>query len=119
MKLLAIIGFTLALCVPAMAARKRQMVVTIYCLSCARCGTTGVTASGSRKCGVAVSRSSKIPLGSWLFIDGYGVRRANDYLPKGTAANRLDICHSGWRAHERGVKFGKQKRWVRVEKAGK
>jgi hypothetical protein len=94
-------------------------IVTFYCLACPACHTTGQTANGSKRPGVAVARSSGIRLGARVSVRGLGTRIANDYLPRGTAANRIDWCLAGKGSHRRGIHQGRQKRWVRVGPRGR
>lgn len=105
---------------PALAARRsslrrvvRRVRITAYCMGpCCRCGTHGVTCTGDHSLrGAAVSRHAGfrvLPLGSRLYVPGYGAARIDDVGGK-VGRGQIDVR---FRTHRQAARWGT--RWARV-----
>jgi 3D (Asp-Asp-Asp) domain-containing protein len=91
------------------------IICTAYCM-CALCCPlrSGLTASGTLPHeGVTIAAPRRIPLGTWLHIEGIGCRCVEDRLAR-RFDNRIDIYFAH---HADAVAFGLQRRTIRpVEK---
>jgi len=84
------------------------LTISAYCPCKVCCGkwAGGPTASGRMpRQGVSVAASRKIPLGSWITIQGIGKRRVDDRLAK-RYDSRVDIF---FQHHRDAKKFGIKK----------
>jgi 3D (Asp-Asp-Asp) domain-containing protein len=104
---------------PALSAKELKLRVTAYCAGpCARCGTTGVTATGRdarRTRGVAVSASSRgraVPLGRKVFLQGQGWLPVDD-TGGGVRSNQLDLR---FRRHSDARRWGTRVLPVKVKR---
>lgn len=85
-----------------------EFLTTSYCKNCPECGTTDTCYSGEPfvadvSCAPAKSMLDKYPLGTWLYIDGIGIRRVSD-IGGGVAENQIDVAVSG--THEDALNWG-------------
>lgn len=94
-----------------------EMMCTAYCTEKREhiCGTgDGITKSGKPAVpGVTVAADLSIyPLGTWLYIEGIGIRQVQD-TGAGVAADQLDVVVDG--SHEDALRwdgYGKHNVWV-------
>ena len=102
------------LSLPAAArSRQRKVVrkvrVTGYCVGpCRECGTQGITSTGTRTLrGVAVARRGRrvVPLGSRLYIPGYGAARVDD-VGGGVGPTQIDLR---FKSHRRAARWGSRR----------
>lgn len=87
--------------------------VTAYCPCQTCCGkwSGGPTASGRKpEAGVTCAAPRNIPFGTWLNIEGVGVRRVDDRLAS-KYDSRVDVFFD---KHEDALRFGKRKLKVEV-----
>ena len=92
-------------------SRTIRMLATGYC-PCPICtgSGNGITAIGLKaKRGIVAVDPSVIPMGSRLYVSGYGEAIAGDVGGK-IKKNRIDLCFN---THQEALQWGK--RWVTVE----
>lgn len=94
---------------PALAdsASVSSYEVTAYCACVKCCGkwSGGPTASGRLPVeGVTIAAPRAIPFGTWLNIEGVGLRRVDDRLAR-KYDHRIDVFFAD---HQRALKFGKR-----------
>jgi 3D (Asp-Asp-Asp) domain-containing protein len=87
----------------------KKVRVTGYCIGpCRRCGTRGRTYTGTRTLrGIAVARSGRrvLPIGSKVFVPGYGSARIDD-VGGGVGPTQIDLR---FKSHRTAAKWGARK----------
>ena len=73
-----------------------EFLCTSYDLNCDVCQTTNITYSGEAPIpGYTVAADlSTVPIGTWLYIEGLGIRRVTD-TGGGVGKNQLDVLVAG------------------------
>ena len=93
---------------PVKRRLKRKVVATGYCLGpCRRCETQGLTSTGTRgRRGVAVARRGRrvLPLGSHVYVPGYGWAAVDD-VGGGVGSTQIDVR---FRTHSMASRWGKK-----------
>lgn len=87
----------------------KRVRVTGYCMGpCRRCGTRGRTYTGTRTLrGMAVARKGRrvLPIGSEVFVPGYGSARIDD-VGGGVGPTQIDLR---FRSHRTAAQWGTRK----------
>ena len=98
---------------PAPFARAESMRVSVtqFCSHCAKCGTSGVTRTGTR------ARPRVIPLGSLVRVPGFGLLRAEDTGGK-VIGRTVDVC-IGRGPHSKAKRWGRRWMTVRIVRRGR
>jgi 3D (Asp-Asp-Asp) domain-containing protein len=90
----------------------RKVRVTGYCMGpCRRCGTQGLTYTGTRTLrGIAVARRGRraAPLGSRIFVPGYGSARVDD-VGGGVGSTQIDLR---FKSHRHAARWGSRRMQV-------
>lgn len=76
-----------------------EFFCTSYDKNCSVCGTTDICYSGEPfiadvSCALNKSMLEKLPIGTWLYIEGIGIRRVSD-IGGGVNQNQIDIAVAG------------------------
>lgn len=76
-----------------------EFLCTSYDKNCPVCGTTDICYSGEPfvagvSCALNKSMLEKFPMGTWLYIEGVGIRKVSD-IGGGVNQNQIDIAVAG------------------------